>query len=168
MATRQPVRLPAGANPAASARPAGAAAMPQSMEEIQRLRAHVEANPEDADAILLLANLNTQIENWTRAAELYERHLVLRPDNPDVLTDLASAQRGLGQFEQALVTLRRAAALAPSHWQSRYNQVVVLAFDLRRLDEARAALAQLRQIQPTNPQVAELAREVERVGAAGT
>jgi tetratricopeptide (TPR) repeat protein len=165
MAARQPSRLPSGAPSGAVANAAApGGGMPASMEEIQRLRQHVEANPGDADAILLLANLNTQIQNWQRAAELYERRLALRPDDPDVLTDLGSAQRGLGEPEKALATLRRAQALAPRHWQSRYNEVVILAFDLGRPAEARQALAPLIEMQPDNSQVAELAAEVARLG----
>src|SRR5688572_27139322 len=74
-----PATVPGGASPAGAAAP---------MAEIQRLRDYVEKNPEDADAVLVLANLNFDIKNWERARELYERHLRLRPGNPDVVTDL--------------------------------------------------------------------------------
>src|SRR5262245_51509560 len=58
------------------------------MQAIQELRARVEKNPNDAEAVLQLANANYDIQNWDRARELYSHYLELKPDQPDVLTDL--------------------------------------------------------------------------------
>jgi len=175
MAARQPPpRWAAAAGPAAAAAGmapgpggaamAGAAAAggAPAMEEIQRLREHVEKNPDDAEAVLLLANLNFDIRSWQRARELYERYLKLRPGNADVMTDLGVCLRELGEFQRALALFREAEAVAPDHWQARYNQVVVLAFDLQDLTAAGEALAELRRLQPANPSVEELAAEIER------
>src|SRR5688572_94630 len=157
MAVRQPARLPAGEAAARAALAAGqtppgggaatsgptpsqAPAQPP-MAEIQRLREHVEQNPNDADAVLLLANLNFDIRNWARARELYQRYLALRPRDPDVLTDLGVAHRELGEHRQALDLFAEAQRLRPDHWQSLYNQVVVLAFDLKDFAAADRALA---------------------------
>lgn len=132
------------------------------MEAINRLRRHVEENPRDAEAVLLLANMNFEIRNWPRARELYTQYLGLDPENPDVITDLGVCHRELGEFKQALELFARAQALAPEHWQSRYNEVVVLAFDLDRPDAAAETLQELQRLQPENPSVAQLAEEVAR------
>jgi len=137
------------------------------MAEIQQLRDHVEKNPTDADAIRRLANLNYDIANWARCRELYERYLRLRPGDADVLTDLGVALRGLGQFQDALGRFDQAQQLQGDHWQSIYNEVVVLAFDLKDMPRARQALQRLRQLQPDNPDVTKLADEVmRRAGSA--
>lgn len=175
MAMRQPARIPAGGAAAQAALgagqvprgsgpapAAGEGTAPASMAEIQRLREHVDQNPNDADAILLLANLNFDIRNWARARDLYQRYLALRPRDPDVLTDLGVAHRELGEHRQALDLFAEAQRLQPDHWQSLYNQVVVLAFDLKDFNAADRALAALRQLQPANPSVTELAAEVAR------
>lgn len=180
MAVRQPPRLPAGAaaaaGPSAIAAPgmgmpgaeAGTGGDPMApMAEIQRLREQVEKNPDDADAILLLANLNFDIRNWERARELYSRHLELRPGNADILTDLGVTYRELGQHQRALELFDRAQKLQPNHWQSLYNQIVVQAFDLRDYPTAERLLIELRRLQPANPSVGELATEVARRRAAG-
>jgi hypothetical protein len=52
--------------------------------------------------------------------------------------------------------------VAPDHWQSKFNQVIVLAFDLKKYGEAESVLAELKRLQPTNPDVARLAAEVDR------
>ncbi len=165
MAVRQPARVVAGAAPDAApalAQPGQQPPQAAPMAEIQRLREHVERNPDDADAVLLLANLNFDIRNWARARDLYQRFLELRPRDPDVLTDLGVTQRELGEHRQALELFAEAQRLEPDHWQSLYNQVVVLAFDLKDFGAADRLLATLREQQPANPSVTELAAEVER------
>ena len=132
------------------------------MAEIQRLREYVEKNPNDADALLLLANLNFDIKNWGRARELYERRLALKPGDPDVLTDMGVCYRELGEFQKALALFDQAETLAPDHWQSRYNKVIVLAFDLKDYLGAQKVLDELQRLQPQNPSIAELAAEVAR------
>lgn len=149
---------PGAPAPAAGAPGAGAA----PMAEIQRLRAQIESNPEDADAILQLANLNYDIRNWARARDLYTRWLELRPADPGVLTDLGVAYRGLGEFDEAMKRFEEAQRLQADHWQSMFNQVVVLSFDLEDHERADAVLARLRTLQPSNPDVQRLAQEVEQ------
>lgn len=157
-------RTPDTSNPGmGGAAPGGAG---PAMEEIQQLRAHVEQHPDDADAVLRLANLNFDIRNWGRAQELYNHYLELRPGNPDVLTDLGISYRETQKFEQALERFRQARKLAPGHWQSYYNEIVVLAFDLKRYDEAGPILQELQRMQPGNPEVAKLADAVARQRSA--
>jgi tetratricopeptide (TPR) repeat protein len=155
---------PAGAAPQAAdpaAAGAGAGGGP-AMAEIQQLRDFVEKNPNDAAAVRKLADLNFDIQNWQRAQELYAHYLELKPNDTDVMTDLGITYRGLRQFDKALALFDQAKKLDPNHWQSYYNEVVVLAFDLKKTAEAKAALAKLEQMQPANPDVKKLADAVAR------
>lgn len=133
-----------------------------TMEEVQQLSAYVEENPEDADAVLQLANMNFDIRNWARAAELYERRLSLRPENPDVLSDLGICYREMGEHRRALETFDRAQEIAPDHWESRFNEVVVQALDLGNFEAAEEVLNELRAIRPGNQDVERLAAVVEQ------
>jgi tetratricopeptide (TPR) repeat protein len=157
-----------GAAPGApeGAAPASEGAPGPAMAEILRLKEQVEKNPNDAEAILTLANLNYDIRNWARARELYERYLKLRPAKPDVLTDLGVALRGLKLYPEALARFEEAQRLQDGHWQSMYNEVVVLAFDLKDMPRAQELLARLRRLQPDNPEVTRLADEVARRGGS--
>lgn len=175
MASRQPLRAsaaagigePAGAGqPPRQAPPATGGSGP-AMEQVQQLRAYVEKNPNDAQAVRELANLNYDISNWQRAAELYEQYLRLVPDEPDVMTDLGACLRNLGKSAEALVVFQRARNKAPQHWQARYNEVLVLAFDLGRWDEAGKALSELQQLEPSNADVSRLADELQRRRPSG-
>ena len=92
------------------------------------------------------------------------RYVELRPGDPNmanVLSDLGVTYQELGEFDQALEIFRRVQSMAPDHWQSLYNQVVVLAFSKKEIDEAKKVLVELQRVQPNNPDVARLAAAVE-------
>jgi Tfp pilus assembly protein PilF len=167
MASRQPPRfgVPAAAPTAIPgvASPAAGGAMP----EVERLRQAVEANPNDADAVLALANANFDIQNWGRAIELYQRYDQLRPGDANALTDLGVSLRETGRIDEAIAQFRRAFELAPDHWQSRFNEAIVLAFDRRDFAAADRAVAELRRLQPANPDLDRLAREIDRLRGGG-
>ena len=56
--------------------------------------------------------------------------------------------------------------LAPGHWQSLYNEVVVLAFGLRGLDEAQKVLDELQQAAAEQPRRPASAEAVEQQRSA--
>ncbi len=155
--TGAPTDGSAGGSTATSGSAAGA-----PMEEIMKLREYVEKNPKDAAALRRLANLNFEIRNWQRAQDLYLRVLEIEKPDPDLLSDLGITYRELGKPDRALETFVAAEQLAPNHWQSRFNQVVVLAFDFGRFDEAEKILDEVRKLAPNEPDVARLAEEVAR------
>jgi uncharacterized protein HemY len=99
---------------------------------------------------------------------LYEQYLALRPQSPDILTDLGVTFRERGLFNQALETFQRAESLSDTHWQSVYNQVVILAFDQKNFPAAQVVLERLKGMQPDNPEIDRLAEEVERQAGATT
>ena len=182
MADRQPQRLVHGEGAEAVAMPAGpmmqepgggggggaaAAGGGPAMPIVRELTARINENPNDAEAILELANLNFDINNWQRCQELYTRYLALRPNSPDVLSDLGVTYRALGNFDQALATFDQSLKQAPDHWLARFNKAIVLGIDLQRYDEALAAIEELKQQRPDDEQVQRLAAEVARRKAQG-
>jgi tetratricopeptide (TPR) repeat protein len=177
MSTRQPPLMPFGQAaqagmpapeaPTASGTAQGSAANPsgqdtETMQQILQLRDYVAQHPDDADAVLTLGNMNFEIQRWNSAAKHYEQYLQSKPNNPDVITDLGVCNRELGNYDKALTLFHRAQKLSPDHWQSRYNEVVVLAFDLGRPGDALPVLKDLERLQPDNQQVQQLAAEVLR------
>jgi Flp pilus assembly protein TadD len=169
MASRQPARLVHGdAGPVASGPGPEASPQPQApdpaaiAQEVRSLEQYLAENPNDAEALLRLASLSFEVGDWSRCAEMYERHLELRPGDPDVLSDLGLCYRQMGQVERALAVFDRAQEIDPEHWRSRFNEVVVLAIDRRDFDAAERVLDELRALQPANPDVDALAAEVAR------
>jgi predicted Zn-dependent protease len=149
----------AGAAPAANG---GGAAGGPPMQAIQELKAYVDKNPDDANAVRRLADLNFEIRNWKRAQELYSHYLELKPGDPDVMTDLGISYRETSEFDKSLVLFQQVHKAAPDHWKSYFNEVVVLAFDLKKVEEAKVPLAKLQQMQPGNPDVVRLADAVAK------
>lgn len=149
---------------AAGGNPAGGGA--DQMAQIQQLRDYVEANPNDAEAVLTLANMNFQISNWGRARELFQQYLKLRPESPDVMSDLGVTLFNLGDHQGAIDQFHRAQGIAPDHWRSVYNEVVVLTFGMKSYDQAAQVMEKLQRMQPGNPEVTRLAAEVENLRKA--
>ncbi|HEX6202772.1 MAG TPA: tetratricopeptide repeat protein [Thermoanaerobaculia bacterium] len=170
--SRQPPRAIAGQPPAATAPgapgvagpggPAGPGGVnaPFLEQQARELEQAAAEDPSSAQTWLDLANLRFDLQRYAPAVEAYERYLSLADPHPDVLTDLGVAYHMTGRPEDALAQFERAQQLQPDHWKSHFNEVVVLAFDLGRLDEAERVLARLRELQPENPDVERLAAEV--------
>lgn len=147
--------------------PAGAAGGgAPAMQAIQELKAFVDKNPNDVNAVRQLADLNFEIRNWKRAQELYRHYLELKPGDPDVMTDLGISYRETSEFDKSLQLFQQVHKAAPDHWKSYFNEVVVLAFDLKKPDEAKEPLAKLQQMQPSNPDVVRLADAVAKQRSA--
>lgn len=172
MGDRQPPRLVHGEGGVAAtgaAMPTGPstgngaqAQLQQRMEEIQSLERRLQSNPDDAGTILRIANLSFDVENWSRCVEMYERYLELEPASADLLSDLGVCYRGIGQLDHALELFNQAHTMEPDHWPSRFNEAVVLGIDRDDYDAAEQVIAELRSLQPGNPQVERLAEEIER------
>lgn len=137
---------PAAPNPNAMAPPGGSGA--PMVAEINRLKARLQEQPDDLQAVTRLAGLYHEAGIWAQAVGYYERALELRPDDPDLLTDLGSCLRGTGEFDRALASFDRAFAADPRHWQSMFNKVIVAAYDMGRLEIASEALGHLESIDP--------------------
>lgn len=179
MATRQPPRLvhgqqamaaPGAGGPGGPGQPTGMSPQAQAQaqaEEIAQLEAYLETNPEDPRvAVLRLANLTYDTGDWPGCVKYYEKFLELEPGQPDVFSDLGVCYRELGEPDKAIASFHKAQEIAPDHWQSMFNEVVILAFDLQDYDRAEQVLEELRALQPDNATVQSLADEVARRQAA--
>ncbi|MBM3472754.1 MAG: tetratricopeptide repeat protein [Armatimonadetes bacterium] len=89
---------------------------------------------------------------FTIAAAAYEQALALKPGDPDVITDLGIALRGLGDYEGAVARFREAAKADPKHPQSRFNLGLVLLHDLNRPADAITAWEDYLTVAPKSDQ----------------
>lgn len=81
-----------------------------------------------------------------KARDTYLQYLESDPGNPAARSDLGVCHRQLGDFGKAIEELDRVLAAHPEHWQSLYNKIVILGFDLDKKAEARTLLPKLRQL----------------------
>ncbi len=186
---RQPPRLQAGAAAAPTGQQAGTGmtGAPQAgapgagvdpstvppIQEIQQIQDYLKGNPDDADAVRRLADLNFEMAAnlfgdpresrfWEESRAHYARYLELRPGDADVISDLGVAYRGLRRYDEALAQFDKALQANPDHWQSLFNKVVVLALNQKKFAEAEPILEELKRRQPDNPRVTQLAAEVDK------
>jgi tetratricopeptide (TPR) repeat protein len=89
---------------------------------------------------------------FTIAAAAYEQALALKPGDPNVITDLGIALRGLADYEGAVARFREAAKADPKHPQSRFNLGLVLLHDLNRPADAIVAWQDYLTVAPKEDQ----------------
>lgn len=157
-----PGKETASAAQSAPPRPAGPTAMTQTppapapqagggapmVAEIDALKRRLQDNPKDLEAATRLAHLHHDVRMWQDAIAFYARAIELSPSDPDLLTDKGVCHQEVGEFDEALGLFSRAQEAAPGHWQSLYNQAVVLGFRLGRHDDASRTLARLEAARP--------------------
>ncbi len=136
---------------------------PAVARELHDLEGLVAKDPHNFDALRQLGNLYYDHKEWADAAAWYERARTIRPDDPNLLTDLAVAYRNQHEPQKALTLLDHALEIDPSHWQALYNKTVVLNFDLHRHQEAVAALARLEALKKKKAEIPDLSTLIEDV-----
>lgn len=137
-----------------------------SINDLIRARAlyerYVALRPDDLTGVVTLANLYFDTRDYAKAKDRYLEVLAKEPARPEVLTDLGVCYRNLGDPKRAVELFEQARGIRPDLPHTLYNEALVLAFDLGDFETATQRLGRLRELQPGNPQVEELAREIER------
>lgn len=138
-----------GAAPQPQGDPAVTAMVAQQMSSLQR---KLQQDPNDFDAAVQLGNLYMDAGKYEEAIEHYRRALKLRYD-ATVTTDLGICYRAIGDLDRAIETFHTVQQRDPDHWQSIFNEAVVLV-DLRRIDDAKEKVKKLKQLRPGDPEIA--------------
>lgn len=108
---------------------------PAGDPEFKRLQQAVNASPQDPEAWDRLGHWYFDQAMPHEAIKAYETSLILKPKDPNVITNMGVMYRDLHDHEKALELFREASRLDEDHLQSRFNQGIVLFFDLELKDE---------------------------------
>jgi hypothetical protein len=98
-----------GGGPAAQSAPP-----PQIAAALARLRATLQRDPRNRDALVELAGLELEAGRFSQAQSLYARTLAVRADDPPAQTGEARAFAGLGERARARALLARVLAKHPN------------------------------------------------------
>ena len=131
-AVRQAPAPVAAAAPAANQRPT------PTLDEgkVQALTTIVKNDPNNADAVVQLANAYFDGERWDDAITWYERALQIKPQDADISTDLGVSYYYMNRPDQALSQFERSLKIDPSHTKTLLNKGIVLAFGKENLPAA--------------------------------
>lgn len=121
--------------------------------------------PDNLEPVVALGNVNYDTGNYQAAEKWYTAALAKTPDDINVRTDLGLTflLRNPPDNERALAEFRRSLQLDPKHEPTLQNMVVALT---RKGDktEARATLAKLESLNPTNPALPQLRSGLDNEG----
>jgi tetratricopeptide (TPR) repeat protein len=110
----------------------------------------VDADPQNADALLNCGTLYYEDKDFEEAANCFRRALALQPHNALAHFNLGSVLEEMGQLEQARQHLREAVTLDPSHSDAHYNLAFVCE-KLRSFLEAREHWQAYVRLDPVGP-----------------
>ncbi len=161
---QKPQMAPAGAP--APALPTPTPPARESVEvasQIQTLKEIVKKDPKNLPAWVELGNLYFDSDRPKEAIEAYGRYLAVKPDNPDVRTDMGIMYRKLGQFDRALEEFRKAAQIDPKHANSRYNIGIVLLHDKHDMKGAITAWEDYLKVDPNSERAQRIRAQIEKM-----
>jgi len=118
--------------------------------KIQALKDLVQKDPKNLSAWVELGNLYFDTNQPQEAIDAYSKYLAVKPDNPDVRTDMGIMFRKLGDFDRALKEFRTAAQNDPKHVNSRYNIGIVLLHDKQDIKGAIKAWEDYLKVDPNS------------------
>ncbi len=124
------------------------------------LRASVQSNPADLNALIELGNLYYDHGRYRDAIEWYGKALDIDPKNADVRTDRGTSYWSLGQADAAIAEFQKALQSDPSHAQTLYNLGVVYLNGKNNASEAKKAWERLLATNPNYPDRAKLQQQI--------
>jgi tetratricopeptide (TPR) repeat protein len=135
----------------------------EAASQVQTLKEIVKKDPKNLPAWVELGNLYFDTDQPKEAIEAYGRYLAVKPDNPDVRTDMGIMYRKLGQFDRALEEFRKAARSDPKHVNSRYNIGLVLLHDKQDIQGAIKAWEEYLKVDPNSEKSQRIRAQIEKM-----
>jgi len=131
--------------------------------KIKTLKEIVKKDPKNLPAWAELGNLYFDTDQPKEAIEAYSQYLAVKPDNPDVRTDMGIMYRKLGQFDKAIEEFRKAAQNDPKHVNSRYNIGLVLLHDKQDIKGAIKAWEDYLKVDPKSEKAQRIRAQIDKM-----
>lgn len=118
---------------------------------ITQLEKATAIRPDDASLWCTLGAAHRLSDGFAASRHAYEHALALKPEYPQVLSNLGEWCIASGKAEEALEWFDKALACAPGFFEARLNKVAAL-FELARYEDAREAAERLVADEPDRPE----------------
>jgi cytochrome c-type biogenesis protein CcmH/NrfG len=157
MAQKAPVSqaAPVPAEPAPS--PVEAAAKIQTLKDI------LQKDPKNLSAWVELGNTYFDTNQPQESIDAYSKYLAMKPDNPDVRTDMGIMYRKLGDYDRAIKEFRTSAQNDPKHVNSRYNTGLVLLHDKQDIKGAIKAWEEYLKVDPNSDRANRVKTQMDKL-----
>lgn len=126
----------------------------------ERLVELVSVAPKFAQAYELFARVYAAKREWKEAVESLVYYVKLAPKDGDRRFLLGAMYEKQGEKEKAFSEYVRAIEASP-HNPKYLDAGIVLALDLKKIDEAKGMLAALREANPENANIEKFSREID-------
>ncbi|MBQ9394877.1 MAG: tetratricopeptide repeat protein [Proteobacteria bacterium] len=97
----------------------------------------VEADPTNVPAMLNVAGIAVNVQDYQLAYDLYNKVLALEPNNVEAYLSKGVAARGLGNTDEAETIYRDIIAKYPDYPQAQFNLIILYQEYYQKTDEAR-------------------------------
>lgn len=115
---------------------------------IMNMEAEVTANPENFQSWVQLGHLYFDAGQNEQAIKAYTTSLKYHSGDANLLTDLGVMYRRTNRPQEAIKWFKKAQAMDPQHQPSRFNEGIVLFYDLQDSEGAIASWEELLKINP--------------------
>ncbi len=115
---------------------AGTPLSSDKLQQIENLQKKADSKEATVETWRELGNIYFDTDQPELAIKAYERVLILRPDDTDVLNDQGAMYRQTGDFKRALTNFEKAFSIDPNNLESLYNSGYVSAFDMNNIPKA--------------------------------
>jgi cytochrome c-type biogenesis protein CcmH/NrfG len=139
---------------------------PDSVEvasKTRTLKEILKKDPKNLTAWVELGNLYFDSGQPEEAIDAYSQYLAIKPDNPDVRTDMGIMYRALGDFDRAIEEFKKAVQSDPKHINSRYNMGIVLLHDKRDIKGAIKAWEEYLKVDPNSERAERIRAQMDNL-----
>jgi cytochrome c-type biogenesis protein CcmH/NrfG len=138
---------------------------PNPMEEIMAMKARLDKNPKDLEALISLGNANMMISRTDAAQDLYKRALAINPKDTDVRINLAVAYRTSGKLDDAVRELKKTLDQDPKNDAGLYNLGFIYYYDKKDSAAALDVWKKWLAFYPNAPNAAHVSQQISQIEA---
>ncbi len=134
-------------------------------EAIQILNRAIKLKPGETDPLAMMGNIKFDSEDYDAAETWYTKALAIKPNDISIRTDLGLTYvlRKTPNYDRAIQEFNKSLELDPKHLQTLQNLTVAYT---KKGDaaNAKATLAKVEALDPTNKSLGKLQEEVGNIG----